>query len=73
MPRACSCQDASHKAWVAYGAVMVLVYPVGVLCMYAGLLFKNRASINRPVEEREKVEELAGLVFLFEPYQPKCV
>ena len=30
----CDSKDASHKMWVAYGVAMILVYPVGVLCLY---------------------------------------
>ncbi|GMI23025.1 hypothetical protein TeGR_g4447 [Tetraparma gracilis] len=65
-----SCATGGHKAWVVYGAAMVLVWPIGVLGMYAVLLYKNRAKIKQEVEEREKDEALMQSAFLWEPYKP---
>jgi hypothetical protein len=49
---------------------MVLVWPVGVLAMYAALLHKNRARIGRPEAERELDEGIKTTAFLWEPYRP---
>ncbi|GMI34775.1 hypothetical protein TeGR_g6673, partial [Tetraparma gracilis] len=65
-----SCKSASHQVWVAYGVAMVLVWPIGVLGMYAALLWKNRAKIKQEEEEREKDEALMQSAFLWEPYKP---
>ena len=65
-----SCKDSSHTAWVAYGVSMIIVYPIGVLSLYAALLFKNRHKIKQSYENREKDEELMQMSFLFESYKP---
>ena len=67
-----SCHSSSRGAWVAYGVIMLLVYPVGVLVLYSYLLINNRSKINRPVEEREKDEKLMQIMFLFDVYKPSC-
>jgi hypothetical protein len=56
---------------VAYGVLMIFVWPIGVLALYSYLLVKNRARINRPVEDRENDEKLMRLAFLFDPYKPE--
>jgi hypothetical protein len=66
-----SCGTASHSRFVAYGVLMIFVWPVGVLAMYSYLLIKNRAKINQPTEDRERDEELMRLAFLFDPYKPE--
>jgi hypothetical protein len=50
---------------------MIFVWPIGVLALYSYLLIKNRARINRPVEDRESDEKLMRLAFLFDPYKPE--
>ena len=50
---------------------MVLIYPIGVPLLFAYLLFKKRERIKKPMEEREKDEELFGMEFLFDNYKPK--
>jgi hypothetical protein len=67
----CESGSKSHSLFLAYGALMVLVWPVGVLAMYSYLLIKNRAKINQPVNAREEDVELMRLAFLFEPYLPE--
>ena len=67
-----SCHSLSRGAWVAYGVIMLLVYPLGVLVLYSYLLINNRSKINRPVEEREKDEKLMQIMFLFDVYKPSC-
>ena len=50
---------------------MVAIYPIGVPLLFAYLLFKKRERIKKPMEEREKDEELFGMEFLFDNYKPK--
>ena len=38
--------DAHFRAYV-YAGVMILVYPIGVFCLYAAILFKNRRALYR--------------------------
>jgi hypothetical protein len=66
-----SCDAALHSGFVAYGVLMIFVWPIGVLALYSYLLIKNRARINRPVEDRENDEKLMRLAFLFDPYKPE--
>jgi hypothetical protein len=66
-----SCDTASHDGFVAYGVIMIFVWPIGVLAMYSCLLFKNRAKINQPIEDRKNDEKVMNLAFLFDPYKPE--
>ena len=50
---------------------MVIFYPIGVPLLFAYLLFSKKERINKPVEVREKDEELFGMEFLFDNYKPK--
>ena len=50
---------------------MIIFYPIGVPLLFAYLLFKKRERIKKPMEEREKDEELFGMEFLFDNYKPK--
>lgn len=43
---ALSCDSSSRGAWVAYGGLMLLVYPVGVIGLYAVLSGKNREQLK---------------------------
>lgn len=36
------CTDFKHQAFKAYAGIMVVVYPVGILLLYAVLLFEHR-------------------------------
>ena len=56
-------------AWVAYAVLMLVVYPVGVITLYASLLFKNRERIKKPEKEREEDEGLQSLAFLYDSYE----
>ena len=44
-----------------YGWFMVLVFPIGVVEMYAWLLRSKRERLKKPVEERFEDEEVRGL------------
>jgi preprotein translocase subunit YajC len=65
------CDTTSHMSWVAYGALMLFVYPIGVLSLFTYLLVKNRKKLNQPDEERIKDQGLKRIIFLWEPYKPK--
>eukprot|EP00518_Triparma_eleuthera_P016732 CAMPEP_0197556772 /NCGR_PEP_ID=MMETSP1320-20131121/15709_1 /TAXON_ID=91990 /ORGANISM="Bolidomonas sp., Strain RCC2347" /LENGTH=52 /DNA_ID=CAMNT_0043117927 /DNA_START=35 /DNA_END=190 /DNA_ORIENTATION=- len=50
---------------------MIIIFPVGVPSSYFYLLWRNKAKINKPVEEREKDQKLMAIGFLFDPYKPE--
>jgi len=68
---AVSCKDAGRMAWVVYAVLMLLVYPVGVIALYACLLFKDRERIKKPTDVREEDVGLQSLAFLYDAYEPK--
>ena len=41
-----SCEDVYYRDWVAYAALMVIVYPIGIPCFYAWLLRKHSQAIK---------------------------
>ena len=41
------CDSAKHKALQIFSGFMVMLYPVGIPCLYAGLLFKYRNVLNK--------------------------
>jgi hypothetical protein len=63
--------DSGQQAWALYGILMILVYPVGVLCLYSGLLWRNKARIRESVDVRARDEALKGMAFLFDSYKPE--
>ena len=65
------CNDDSAFFWGFYTVLMILTFPIGVTSIYSYLLWKNRARINKPVEEREKDQRLMAIGFLFDPYKPE--
>jgi hypothetical protein len=66
---ALSCDSSSRGAWVAYGGLMLLVYPVGVTGLYAVLLGKSRERLK--TKDRDDDQSLAHMRFLFDAYKPK--
>ena len=64
-----SCQDDDRDFWETYGKAMVGLFPVGVILMYAFLLWSKRAKLKKPVEQRLEDEEITPLLFLWEPYK----
>lgn len=80
------CESSSHKAFVSYAAVMVLIYPVGVPCLYCYMLWRNRNLLcpahldqnGKPVPLEEQVKKQhenmdgRGLDFLFRSYTPRA-
>ena len=66
-----SCDDPSRFFWNCYTYIMILLFPIGVPFAYSRMLWKNRARINQPVEERAKDHKLMAIGFLFDPYKPE--
>ena len=67
-----TCDATSERiAWVVYAAFMVIVYPVGVVMLYAALLHYYVELIHKRKEEQseEDVQRLAKISFLVSPYQ----
>ena len=55
--------------YVSYAALMILIYPLGVPCLWISLLRKHRKGIN-DWDRREKVSRrLRGIGFLFRCYR----
>jgi len=66
-----NCDAPNSFLWSIYTAVMILLFPIGIISGYSYLLWKNRARINQPVEDREKDHKLMAIGFLFDPYKPE--
>jgi len=72
-----SCQVPVFYEWVAYSAVMFLIYVVGVPLIYSYLLHTRRQRLNPPfsravaIELRSSDQSIQHLKFLWEPYRPK--
>ena len=41
-----SCESEYYWNWLAYACVMIVVYPIGVSCLYFYLLYQNRQEIS---------------------------
>ncbi|GMH71325.1 hypothetical protein TL16_g05623 [Triparma laevis f. inornata] len=65
------CNAENRWVWQAYGASMIVVFPLGITLLYCRLLWVDRKKIMLPIEEREKDFELMAEAFLFEPYKPE--
>ena len=68
---AMECGTDYYKKWVAYASVMILVYPVGIPCIYYYLLRKHSYAIvyQDKVSEKE-LEEAKRIGFLWQAYEP---
>lgn len=62
------CTDTKHRAFVAYAALMVIVYPVGIPLLYAALLFQVRDVLADADADKATARPIAGL---WEPYRPE--
>jgi len=51
-------EERAYGSHSTYATVMIAVYPVGVPLLLSWLLWRKRAKIKQPVEEREKDEEV---------------
>ena len=44
-----SCKTDRWRGFAAYAGIMVAVYPVGIVCLFAALLFRHRTAIDPPL------------------------
>jgi uncharacterized membrane protein len=65
------CNGEERTAWTIYGALMIIIFPVGVTSSYWMLLWVDRHKIMQPVDVRELDEDLMTKSFLFDPYKPE--
>lgn len=61
------CTTTRHMGFKVYAALMVVVYPVGIPCVFGWWLFKYRHELRD--EDRESKPELQPLADLWEPYK----
>ncbi|RYD66200.1 MAG: hypothetical protein EOP84_31330, partial [Verrucomicrobiaceae bacterium] len=52
-----SCDAPDRSAYLTYGSLMILIYPIGIPLVYAVVLFKNRKRINPDWRKVVDVEE----------------
>jgi hypothetical protein len=70
-----SCSTDEYKAFRAYAAVMILVYPIGIPALYACLLWRHRADIHAYITTAAPDSDAASLQttrFLWATYKPKA-
>jgi hypothetical protein len=66
-----SCLSPVRPGIITYGAVMLLVYPLGIPAVFAWLLVRRKSKIKASVAERDEDEAIRGTCFLWEAYKPK--
>lgn len=64
-----TCSTSLHEFYRVYAGLMVMVYPVGVPCVFAWWLFKHRHELTK--KDRASKAELRPLADLWEPYKRK--
>ena len=64
------CDSAKHKVLQIYSVIMIMLYPVGIPCLYAGLLFKYRYVLNRAADREVSSEGVDSISDLWKPYKP---
>ncbi|CBJ31472.1 conserved unknown protein [Ectocarpus siliculosus] len=63
-----TCDTETHTAYRVYAGLMILVYPVGIPCVFGWWLFKHRHELKQEGRERRAV--LKPAADLWEPYKP---
>ena len=63
------CGNKMHQSYKTYAAIMILVYPVGIPVLYAGLLLRNRHILMDETRSEEDVA-VKSTANLWEPYKP---
>lgn len=61
-----TCSTGLHTAYRLYAGVMVMVYPVGIPCVFGWWLFKHHRELKE--ENRASNAELKPLADLWQPY-----
>ena len=66
-------QYSRYTRMEAYAVAMLFVYPVGIPALYFVLLFRERAVLKKPFEQRtpEEANQVAHLGFLASSYKPE--
>ena len=63
------CDSDKHRALQIYAGLMIILYPVGIPALYAGLLFSNRRVMR---DEKSREEYFARSISdLWKPYKPQ--
>ena len=63
------CYTTTHKIFMAYAGVMVVVFPLGIPLCYAFVLYRNRAALKVGVGFEAETAELVSFRELWEPYR----
>ena len=66
------CDSSKHAALQIYAGFMILVYPVGIPALYAGLLFKDRNVLTMKDELRNDNCDVRSTSNLWKPYKPSA-
>ena len=64
------CDSDKHRALQIYAGLMIMLYPVGIPALYAGLLFSNR-RVLRDEKSREESHIARPISGLWKPYKPQ--
>lgn len=66
--------DVRRHGYLIYAGIMVIVYPIGVLVLFGGVLWKYRRIASKEIDEMSEaeVERLAKVSYLIKPYRPKA-
>ena len=64
------CDSDKHRALQIYAGLMIMLYPVGIPALYAGLLFNNR-RILKDDKSREESHFATPISDLWKPYKPQ--
>ncbi|CAM9855884.1 unnamed protein product, partial [Ascophyllum nodosum] len=64
------CDSDKHRALQIYAGLMIILYPVGIPALYAGLLFSNR-RVLRDEKSREESHFARPISGLWKPYKPQ--
>ena len=64
------CDSDKHRALQIYAGFMIILYPVGIPALYAGLLFSNRRVLRDEVS-REESHFARAISDLWKPYKPR--
>ena len=64
------CDSDKHRALQIYAGLMIILYPVGIPALYAGLLFSNR-RILKDEKSREESRFARSISDLWKPYKPQ--
>ena len=63
------CYTTTHKIFMAYAGVMVVIFPLGIPLCYAFVLYRNRGSLKVGVTSEAETAELVSFRELWEPYR----